>query len=424
MQQDIQLTPGEKALIEASRTVGERSKARQSAIDAIMANGLPTRRREAWHYTDLRRLMSQFPTLAARPDEDTAAAAFGDHKRLVDGVRLPLLDGAFFPGLGDALPSGVLVSSTGGLPTADEPASPAGQDDAIGLINTALAVDGVKIAVAAGTDVGKPLGLVHVVGAGDARAAATRNRVSVGAGAKASVIERHTSPANVANHVNAVTSLEVGEGADVTWLIVQEHGNAATHLGQFNARLAADAKLTLFILNAGTRFARQEVNVGAEGEGGNFQMRCVNLLAGDCHNDVTMVLDHIAPATDSVEIVRNVVMDRAQGVFQGQIRVAREAQKTDARMACNSLLLSDDAGYSAKPELEIFADDVACGHGATVAEIDSDHLFYLMSRGVPEREARGLLIKAFVAEIIEELGVEELVEMLETKLESWFAAHG
>ena len=237
-------------------------------------------------------------------------------------------------------------------------------------------------------------------------------------------IERHTSPAETASHANTVTSLEVGAGAEVTWLIVQEHGNAATHLGQFNARLAADAKLTLFILNAGTRFARQEVNVRAEGEGGNFQMRCVNLLAGDCHNDVTMVLDHIAPATDSVEIVRNVVMDRAQGVFQGQIRVAREAQKTDARMACNSLLLSDDAGYSAKPELEIFADDVACGHGATVAEIDHDHLFYLMSRGVPEREAHGLLIKAFVAEIIEELGDEELVDMLEAKLESWFAAHG
>ena len=423
MQQDIQLTPGEKALVEAASAAGK-DGARQSAIDAIMANGLPTRRREAWHYTDLRRLMSQFPPLAARPGEDAAAAAFGDHKRLVDGVRLPLLDGAFFPGLGDEVPSGVLVSSTGGLPATGEPASPAGQDDAVGLINTALAGDGAEIAIAAGTEVGKPIGLVHVVGEGDARAVATRHRVSVGAGASATVIERHTSPADAANHVNAVTSLEVGEGADVTWLIVQEHGNAATHLGQFNARLAADAKLTLFILNAGTRFARQEVNVRAEGEGGNFQMRCVNLLAGDCHNDVTMVLDHIAPATDSVEIVRNVVMDRAQGVFQGQIRVAREAQKTDARMACNSLLLSDDAGYSAKPELEIFADDVACGHGATVAEIDHDHLFYLMSRGVPEREAHGLLIKAFVAEIIEELDDEALIEMLEHKLESWFAAHG
>ncbi|MCC0029516.1 MAG: SufD family Fe-S cluster assembly protein [Brucellaceae bacterium] len=223
----------------------------------------------------------------------------------------------------------------------------------------------------------------------------------------------------MANHVNAVTSLEVGEGADVTWLIVQEHGNAATHLGQFNARLAADAKLTLFILNAGTRFARQEVNVRAEGEGGNFQMRCVNLLAGDCHNDVTMVLDHIAPATDSVEIVRNVVMDRAQGVFQGQIRVAREAQKTDARMACNSLLLSDDAGYSAKPELEIFADDVACGHGATVAEIDHDHLFYLMSRGVPEREARGLLDQGLRRRDV----AGRAAHHAGAKLESWFAAH-
>src|SRR5690606_28628886 len=133
----------------------------------------------------------------------------------------------------------------------------------------------------------------------------------------------------------------------------------------------------------------QEIRVAAAGEDCVFTLRGVNLLAGDTHTDVTMVLDHAGYGASSTELVRNVVLDRAHGVFQGQIRVAREAQKTDAKMACNTLLLSDEGEFSIKPELEIFADDVACGHGATVAEIHKDHLFYLMARGVPEKEARG-----------------------------------
>jgi len=110
-------------------------------------------------------------------------------------------------------------------------------------------------------------------------------------------------------------------------------------------------------------------------------------------------------------------------VFQGMIRVAQAAQKTDAKMACNTLLLSDEAGFSTKPELEIFADDVACGHGATVTEIEKDHLFYLMARGIDEKSARGLLVKAFLAEVIEELEDERVIDMLEARLTRWFDEH-
>ena len=177
-------------------------------------------------------------------------------------------------------------------------------------------------------------------------------------------------------------------------------------------------------MNVGGKLVRQEVRVETRGEGGDFQLRGVNLLAGETHCDVTMVLDHSHPHTTSSELIRNVITDKAKGVFQGQIRVSRVAQKTDAKMACNALLLSDDADFSVKPELEIFADDVACGHGATVTEIDSDHLFYLMARGVDEKSARGLLVKAFLAEVVEELEDEALVEALEAKLDDWFAEHG
>src|SRR5690606_10007576 len=123
-----------------------------------------------------------------------------------------------------------------------------------------------------------------------------------------------------------------------------------------------------------------------------------NLIAGEEHSDITMVLDHLAPDTYSTETIRNIVTGRADGVFQGMIRVAQKAQKTDAKMACNTLLLTDEGSFSTKPELEIFADDVACGHGATVTEIEKAHLFYLMARGIDEKSARGLLVKAFLAE--------------------------
>jgi Fe-S cluster assembly protein SufD len=177
-------------------------------------------------------------------------------------------------------------------------------------------------------------------------------------------------------------------------------------------------------MNTGGKLVRQEIKVDAAGQGAVFNLRGVNLLTGDSHTDVTMVLDHSAPHTTSSEIVRNVVTGKARGVFQGQIRVDRLAQKTDAKMACNTLLLSDEGEFSAKPELEIFADDVACGHGATVTEIDRNHLFYLMARGVPEKQARGLLVKAFVAEVIESLEDEALVAALEARLEGWFAKNG
>ena len=235
--------------------------------------------------------------------------------------------------------------------------------------------------------------------------------VRVGAGAKAVVVERQTGTGDA--FVSSVANVIVGDGAELTWLIVQEQPDTTTYLGQFNAWIGKDAKLIVFVMNAGGKLVRQEINVLTKGEGSTFTLRGINLLAGDTHTDVTMVLDHAVPHTASTEVIRNVVTGKARGVFQGRINVHQYAQKTDAKMACNTLLLSDDGEFSTKPELEIFADDVVCGHGATVTEIDRNHLFYLMARGIEEKTARGLLVKAFVAEVIEELEDEKIVEALE-----------
>jgi Fe-S cluster assembly protein SufD len=253
---------------------------------------------------------------------------------------------------------------------------------------------------------------------------ASRFPVTFGAGAKATVIERHQSVNSAAAFVSSVSDIVLGEGADVIWVIFQSQGVDDTHLGQIRVKLAKDAKLKLYVINAGAKLSRQDIVIDVKGEGADLMLRGINLLGGESHTDVTLVLVHDAENTTSTETIRNIVFDKAKGVFQGQIKVAQGAQKTDAKMACNTLLLSDEAEFSTKPELEIFADDVVCGHGATVADIDHRHLFYLQSRGIPEARARALLVQAFVQEVVEELEDEALIEALEGVIEAWLENRG
>ena len=386
---------------------------RDEAIEQVKL-GLPTRHVEAWHYTDLRRLLSSVSafdsTLQARPVESLLAGS--SVVAMLNGVasgRAPQVDGIAFTPLSGKLVDGSFARALGA----------ADRDDTIGALNSAFVADGWFVDVAPGLETAAPIELQNVQAGGQTH---VRFPVRVGAGAKVTIVERQTGVG--ASLATSIANLSGGEGAEVRWLIVQDLPADATLLSQFNAELAKDSRLTLFLMNEGGKLVRQEVRVKAAGEGADFQLRGVNLLAGSGHTDVTMVLDHAAPSTGSRELVRNVVTDRARGVFQGRINVHQPAQKTDAKMACNTLLLSDDADFSAKPELEIFADDVACGHGATVTDIDANHLFYLKARGIDDKSARGLLVKAFVAEAIEQLEDEAVVDALEARLDAWFARHG
>jgi len=386
---------------------------RERLMNELKATGLPTRRVEAWHYTDLRTLLRNVPA-------EMASGEIAPVPTLIEGAdRLTVVNGAH--PLGDA-PKGVSVTSF-----AERLADAAivnlltdhGTDDVIGRINGALVSGGAALDVAPGTKLSAPLELQVVHGSGQAH---TRFPVGIGAGASGTIVERHCGTG--AGFTTSVTDLVVGDGAEITWIILQAQGATDTHFGQLNLRLGADAKLMLYVVNAGGKLVRQEIRGAVEGEGADMKLRGVNLVGGEAHCDVTLVLGHNVPDTISTEIMRNVVFDRAQGVFQGQIRVAPDAQKTDAKMACNTLLLSDEADFSTKPELEIFADDVQCGHGATVADIDENHLFYLTSRGIPEARARAMLVNAFVAEIIEELEDEPVIAALEGVVTDWLEAHG
>ncbi|MBA68829.1 MAG: Fe-S cluster assembly protein SufD [Rhizobiales bacterium] len=420
IQAKTQRTAAEQGLIDAfsalvSDLPGDTSVTAKR--DRLMADfgdaGLPSRRVEAWHYTDLRTLLREVPNHL--PGETASQL-----RPILDGSEvLPLLGGRYveprdIEGLKvgsfrEALMNGWATASLDALRP----------DDAIGRINGAFVMDGYTLKLAADAAPEKTIELQSVQNGGQAHG---RFRLEAEAGSRATFIERHAG-GEAAGLTTSVTEIDVAEGAELVWVIVQERGGEDTHLGQLRAKLAKDANFKLYVINMGGKLVRQEVDIAVDGEGAHFDLRAINLLAGQSHTDITLTLGHSVPDTTSQEIVRNVVLDRARGAFQGQIRVSREAQKTDAQMACNSLLLSDDGEFDAKPELEIFADDVICAHGATVDDLDPVHLFYLAARGVPEKIASALLVKGFVEELLDELDDEALTDALKERVEDWLDAH-
>ncbi|WP_018687974.1 Fe-S cluster assembly protein SufD [Ahrensia kielensis] len=370
----------------------ESQKLREAAVAQLRDNGFPTRRVESWHYTDLRAAVKQLSTPTG------------------SRVSTPLLAG-----------SKVLSADTHIAGVKIEPWSadkaqfaPLESDDAVGQINTALATCGSIATIEAGQTIDTPLSIEN-------RGAHARNVVSIGAGASATIIESVSGDDGFSSDV---TLISLAEGAKATYVATCEKGADAIQLGQLRVALGKDANLDIVIFNAGGRLIRREIIVLVEGEGSNLDIKGVNLIGGNSHIDVTTVLQHTVPNTVSEQLFRNISTGKGQGVFQGQIKVHQIAQKTDAQMACNTLLLSNDASFSAKPELEIFADDVICAHGATVAELDEDHLFYLCARGITERTARALLVEAFVDEAVEQIENEALVEALETRIGAWLEANG
>lgn len=409
-------TAAEEALL-AALSVSEKPEANDVLVK-LEQKGLPTRRVEAWHYTDLRNLLRDFPKAPKAIDSEFSSEGLAEMADLVDGYTLGFSNTSHVQGFVTELPEGV-----SGL-VGDGPTSPnvvPVQDDVIGDLNLALCEQGAVLDIASGTAVETPVILAHTC-AGET-ASILRHRVSASAGASATIIERHHS-STISNHQNVVSNLHLAKGAKTVWVIDQELGVETTRLGQLNVVLEEDSDLTILVLNAGGKLVRQEIHIAVNGENANVAIKGVNLIGEGSHVDVTTTLAHNAPNTTATELFRNVVPAGGKGVFQGQIRVAQIAQKTDAQMACNTLLLTDESDFSAKPELEIFADDVVCAHGATVTDIDDNHLFYLRARGISERDARSLLVKAFVEEVFEELDNEDLSDALIARIENWLDLNG
>jgi Fe-S cluster assembly protein SufD len=401
---------------------------REAAFGLFAKEGLPHRRVEDWKYTDLRALMREAKPLAPPPDAaakalaKSAGALLGD----VETRRLVFVDGAFVAELSDLanLEIGLSVGSLADALSGDDPMltqhlgklAPAG-DVAVAL-NTALMGDGAVIRIAAGSTIERPLHLLFVA-SGKPAASFVRSLVVVERGARAMVIESHEGPGGSDYQVNAALELFVGDEAHVDHVKIIGEGADALHVSTLAAAIGAHARFNAFSFTVGGAVVRNQLFLKFDGEGIVAGIRGATLLKGRQHADTTLVINHVAPDCQSREVFKTVLDDEAHGVFQGRIIVRRQAQRTDAKMMTQALLLSERAEADNKPELEIFADDVQCGHGATAGAIDEDLKFYLLARGIPAAEAEALLIQAFLGEAIEGIEHAGLREALLESVVAW-----
>lgn len=407
-------SPAEASLAEsfaALRASGV-SPAQEGAFARFLDRGLPSRRIEAWHYTDLRTQLKSAPPPArgaSAQDAATSPLALGH------GRDLLFVDGSLVSEAADVAGVRVARSASGralASPVIDEA-------DASVALTRAFAREAITISV----EPKAQAGALHLDFRNGATAATSAAHVivSVGAGASLTLVESHASAPSAAHLAQALVEFDVGEGASVSHIRVNGLDASASSVSTLGVDIGASASFETFSLTDGAGLSRHQVFARFSGEHAKAAIRGTTLVRGKQHADTTIVVNHAAPHCESRETFKSIVDEDATGVFQGRINVAQGAQKTDARMASNALLLAEGAAMYNKPELEIFADDVQCAHGATCGELDENLLFYIMARGIPRREAEALLLEAFVAPAFDGVEDETLRETLMERVRGWLA---
>ena len=383
---------------------------REDAFRAFEARGLPHRRVEEWKYTDLRALMRDAKPLA-RPAKPTPEGIAG-LASLLSGVEadlVPIVNGRYAPDWSNsnahdpgvtlldlfAFLTETLTYRLGEIP---------GRDDSAFGLNTIFMTGGVGLRVKRSP--AKPIHIAHVFSGNAAAAMYPRCVVIVEPGAQVTLIESFSGPEGIDYQVNSALELTIGDNARVDHIKIGCDGGAALRVSTLGVTVGAKAIYNDFIFTTGGAVVRNQTFARFSGAGTQAALGGATLLKGRQHVDNTLVINHAAGGCTSREKFKSVLDGESHGIFQGKIIVEQHAQKTDAKMMTRALLLSDEAEADNKPELEIFADDVQCGHGATAGALDEGLKFYLMSRGIPAKEAEALLIQAFIDEAIGEIAHE------------------
>ena len=401
IQTPVRLGPAEEKLITQLQSAGAQAQA-----DRLRVRGLPTRRVESYHYTDLKMLLRDVPDLPVAGE-----SADAPELRVPGSFRLLVADGDV-QAVGTA-PAGVIVSQLDG-PALSE------RDDPIVGINRALVPATLKVRLESSVDP-----VVHI----DRRATGVAGHVvgslqiDLADGATATVLES-CSGSDAEHLTNFATRVNLGKGASLLHIVVDLSGAAVTRFHTLEYDVSAESNLHGLVLNSGSKLSRTQILGSVNGEGAHVDLNGLNLVNGGQHCDITMDLTHAVPHTTSKEKFKVVARDQAKAVFQGKLLVAQDAQKTDAKMMMQGLMLGATAEILSKPELEIYADDVVCGHGSTCGDLDHDALFYLMSRGVSRAVAESMLIRAFVQELLDPIEDAELNEALSGVVEEWLAQEG
>lgn len=390
---------------------------RKAAWEAWTQAGFPTHKDEEWKYTSLRDAAETVWRPAPGADvclDDLEAFSFGPTAVLING-RFSAAHSNL-----DQLPQGVTVASlSGGHALLGSIASLAGKlgstnDERFKHLNTALFEDGVLVYVRRSAGSEQPITILHI-NVGDKIAVFPRSLIVVEDGAQAKVVESYVGLSGKV-FTDAVTEIHVATGAVLEHVRYQAESRESTHIGLVAVHQDAESTYTNYNTHFGSRIGRTDVNLWLNGEHTESRLDGVYVATGEQVLDNKTRIDHAKPNCHSFEVYKGVLAGRGTGVFNGKIFVYEDAQKTDAKQTNQALLLSPTATINTKPQLEIFADDVKCTHGATVGQLQEDQLFYLRARGIPEKEARALLVYAFAADVLERITMEPVREALEREL--------
>ncbi len=433
---DFPVKPEARPYLDAARGfAGEPdwlAQRRRRALARFAEEGFPSRRGEAWRYLDLRPLEAAplLPT-AHTPAIATGAARSKLAKLAVTdaAARLVILDGRVSPGMPQSagLPAGISLLSTreaiAARPEAAQLALDAltnDPDQPFATLNAGLFADGFVLDAAPGAVLDKPIEIVHLATGEVSASLHTRSLVRLGAGSRVRVVETFAGAGRYWR--NDVVAVRLAAGAALDRVALVEEAADALHFAVLDATLGGRSRLTSFALLLGGGAMRHEAVVRSEGEGAHCGLHGAYLASGHQQANFVTTVDHLAERGETREIFKGVAAGRAHGAFQGRITVRPGAQKVDAHMLSRNLLLGDRAAVDTKPELEIFADDVKCSHGAAVGDLDEAALFYLLARGIPRKDARRMLIEAFIREAVEIVEPAALREHLLARLARRLAA--
>jgi len=377
---------------------GALASLRDDAFSCFDRLGFPTTRLEEWRFTNIARIAEK-PFVAPTTRTDyTRADLDALHLPRLGGPELVFVNGTFAPAL----------STTDGLPAGVQ---------AFTALNTAFLCDGAVVEVASGVVVDTPIHLLFVTRSG-AAPVLSQPRVLVVAGAHSQVrvVESYAGDGETPYLSNTVTEVSVGDAALIDHYTLVREADAAFRVGSLHVTLGRASNFSSHIITLGGAIVRNEARVVLAGEGGECALNGLYLANGRQLVDNQTTIDHAQPHCDSHELYKGILGGRSRAVFNGKIIVRLDAQKTNAKQSNKTLLLSEDAQITTKPQLEIFADDVKCTHGATVGQLDQDALFYLRSRGLARDQARQLLTHAFAADLLGHIKVEAIRTQLDAQL--------
>jgi Fe-S cluster assembly protein SufD len=401
------------------------TSAREAALARVESMGLPERRDEYWKFTR--------PDTLVQADAPIAALFYNEEGPLwadIDRLKIVFVDGVFDAGASDDLTQeGLEIERLADVTAKDihwakdvygvlEANGQDAVDRPIAALNTAFTTDGIMIRVSG--KVSKPVNLIYLHKS-ETSDVILHHCIKIEEGAEMTLLE--TGPA--AARLNKSLEVEIADKAAFHHVRVQGRDHERRAVTGIFTRLGAESTFKSFTLTMNGVLTRNECVIELTGDNANATIAGACVGDGDdFHHDDTVFITHDAVNCESRQVFKKVLRNGATGVFQGKILVKKDAQKTDGYQISQALLLDDDSQFLAKPELEIYADDVACSHGSTTGAIDEDALFYLQSRGVPKEEATDLLVLAFLAESLEEIDNEALSEGIYERLEGWLARHG